>query len=754
MTTVPTAIAGGARGWNGGHTWTFRREFRADAGQSDLFVVSPPDGVGEFVLKEYRGIDEDTRRAARAEVTTLQKIHGDGINPCVAIMFDSNVDQPGRPWLVLEHIPGPTLVDALSSTKDPAWLVRLCRHLVGVMASIHRRDAAHRDFHPKNVILRTAGDPTTATLVDFGLSRTSTAATQTAKAAKTWFFPGFTSPEQLAGEGRPTIEDDQRGDVWSLGAVLHFALTRRYAYQSALEARGWARDLPGADGVWAHTMVALAKTPRVVGDAVSAYAPWVAPPLDEVIQRALALDPWSRYASAVEFELALREALGESPGARRIEQLEAALRAQHERIAKLSEAVVRIERDAATRWSAHDEATEKQQRAVATAAQNADASSAKLLGHVDALKKDAATIRSSGERAATAAEVALAEMRTTTPAIMAQLAELVQKHQSLNDQVIAAQSAIVPKANPVPAAPAIASPSTPAPSIAVSRSTRPEAERSQSSETPKRVDVATESATDTSRPLGPLPWSNTSPGWQWAVLASIFIPLGYYGLRRALEPSDMSWWGQLAPFVSFGTACSAIAVSLFMFSVLLEDETRRTLVNRGWPTALARLWFVWAAVGLVVLAFAVHLRYAPCHSDNLDECRVSCERNVSENCMKAAEHLRGWPSETFRLYERACSLGNDLGCENVFSALEGGNGVTKDLARALRGFTAYCSKGRGYSCWREAEIRRQTGESNVTRIQALLQRACLRGEDRACDDAWRAPPAPSVPAVRDADSDR
>ena len=124
----------------------------------------------------------------------------------------------GRPALLLEYVPGPTLRAALESGPLP-WeqAARYGMQLARALARLHRHGAVHRDVKPHNVLLHPERG---AVLADLGLVRLEEdpALTRHGAALGT---PAYMSPEQA----RDPSGVDEQADVYSLGATLHHALS-------------------------------------------------------------------------------------------------------------------------------------------------------------------------------------------------------------------------------------------------------------------------------------------------------------------------------------------------------------------------------------------------------------------------------------------------------------------------------------------------------------------------------------------------
>ena len=113
----------------------------------------------------------------------------------------------GRPFLLVEYLPGGTLADRLRSGPVPEGeAVRTVAALADALAGFHDAGYLHGDVKPSNIGFTAGGSPK---LLDFGLASGpgSTAAGGTLR---------YASPEILSD--RPAGEGD---DVWSLCVVLH-----------------------------------------------------------------------------------------------------------------------------------------------------------------------------------------------------------------------------------------------------------------------------------------------------------------------------------------------------------------------------------------------------------------------------------------------------------------------------------------------------------------------------------------------------
>ncbi|OGO25271.1 MAG: protein kinase [Chloroflexi bacterium RBG_16_51_16] len=125
-----------------------------------------------------------------------------------------------KSYLVLEFVHGKDLEAVINDTPGflPEhqiinWAIQLCDVLSFLHA--HKPDPIiFRDMKPSNVMIDHNGD---VILVDFGIAKTF----QTGQKGTMIGTEGYSPPEQYRGEAT------QLADIYSLGATLHHALTRR-----------------------------------------------------------------------------------------------------------------------------------------------------------------------------------------------------------------------------------------------------------------------------------------------------------------------------------------------------------------------------------------------------------------------------------------------------------------------------------------------------------------------------------------------
>src|SRR6185312_6144266 len=148
------------------------------------------------------------------EADTLAQLKHQAI-PAISDRFD---DQ-NRHYLVMEYVAGRNLEEELAVRGGPlpeGLVIDIARQLCDVLGYLHELQppVIYRDMKPSNVMLTGTGR---AVLVDFGIARLFKAQRKGTMIGTL----GFAPPEQYQGIADP------RSDIYSLGATLHYVLTRR-----------------------------------------------------------------------------------------------------------------------------------------------------------------------------------------------------------------------------------------------------------------------------------------------------------------------------------------------------------------------------------------------------------------------------------------------------------------------------------------------------------------------------------------------
>ena len=178
--------------------------------------------------------------AGAADARALREArHAAALNhPNVVSVFDV-VQHEGSSWLVMEHVDGPTLAQAVRDRGPlrPRGAADLGAQLAAALAAAHAAGVVHRDIKPANVLI---GDRR-AKLADFGTARAGTDEQHTGTGLVTG-TPTYMAPE--VADGHPPTE---ASDLWALGATLYLAVEGRDAYSSRGNALATLRHIATTD---------------------------------------------------------------------------------------------------------------------------------------------------------------------------------------------------------------------------------------------------------------------------------------------------------------------------------------------------------------------------------------------------------------------------------------------------------------------------------------------------------------------------
>jgi hypothetical protein len=223
----------------------------------------------------------------------------------VHLLASGTLEGTGLPYAVMDFIVGHDLSCELDGGA-PLPLERALGLGVQVARAVHACHVAgilHRDLKPANILVREPDGR--AFVADFGVARVSEM-TQLTVSGQTIGTPLYMSPEQSMGK---IHAQDERTDVYSLGAVLYHALTGEppFVAATAVELYRMIESVPATD-------------PRT-------ERPEIPPAVGQIVLKCLAKDPADRYSTALDLALDLERALaGATVSARAVSMLVLRLR--------------------------------------------------------------------------------------------------------------------------------------------------------------------------------------------------------------------------------------------------------------------------------------------------------------------------------------------------------------------------------------------------------------------------------------------
>jgi len=242
---------------------------------------------GRKVAVKIPNNDPDAIMRLELEGETLRQLGG--IH--APALYDVPVLADGRPCLVMEFVPLPTLADRLGELENGMPIDEIGRRglsLLTALEAVHKLDLVHRDMKPENVF--SADAPPVTRIFDFGLVKPPAGVPQQDTTVGTFMgTPEYMAPEQLDS----SAPVDQRADIYAIGAIFYEMLCGRPPF--------W--------GNAAEVQQALANRRAQRPSRYVAGAPRA---LEDVIIRCLAKDPIRRFPSTAELTSAFLAAMADT----------------------------------------------------------------------------------------------------------------------------------------------------------------------------------------------------------------------------------------------------------------------------------------------------------------------------------------------------------------------------------------------------------------------------------------------------------
>jgi len=213
-------------------------------------------------------------------------------HPHIVPLYDSG-DAGGILYYVMPFVEGESLRDRLTRDGKVPFeeAVALNREIASALGYAHAQGIVHRDIKPENIML-SGGH---AVVADFGIARALRVAAGGQQMTGLGFAigtPAYMSPEQATAS-----EVDGRSDQYSLACVFYEMVSGQAPFSAPTVQAVLTQSLTG---------------PRPRLSRVARTTP---PEADAPIQRALASDPASRFATVQEFATTLERAAGGGAGA-------------------------------------------------------------------------------------------------------------------------------------------------------------------------------------------------------------------------------------------------------------------------------------------------------------------------------------------------------------------------------------------------------------------------------------------------------
>ena len=275
-------------------------ELIARGGMGEVYRAEDADLARVVAVKllSHRFADNDAIRGrfTREALAVARLSHA----PNTVTIFDVG-EHGGRPYIVMEYLPGGSLADRLE--REGAQPVGRSLDWLGQAAAAldaaHANGIVHRDVKPGNLLL---DSDERIKVADFGVASATDLGSFT-EAGTVVGTAGYLAPEQARGE-RAT----PASDLYALGVVAFELLTGK---------RPFERESSTAEAI-AHVSAPI--------PPASDSNPSLPRELDDVLARGLAKEPEHRFGSAVALVEALRDALNRAAGTTQVAALPVAAR--------------------------------------------------------------------------------------------------------------------------------------------------------------------------------------------------------------------------------------------------------------------------------------------------------------------------------------------------------------------------------------------------------------------------------------------
>jgi serine/threonine protein kinase/tetratricopeptide (TPR) repeat protein len=245
-------------------------------------------------------------------------------HPNIARVFDAGATPEGRPYFVMEYVPGLPITEycdkhRLTIAERLELFIQVCE---GVQHA-HQKAIIHRDLKPSNVLVVEQDNKAVPKIIDFGLAK-ATAQRLTDKTMFTELGMMLGTPEYMSPEQADQTEQniDTRTDVYSLGIILYQLLVGMLPFEGQAARTGTLEAI--------LRMIREQEPPkpstkiRSLGDASNAlaekrqeeprlFARHLRGELDWITMRALEKDRARRYSSPAELSADIQRHRNDEP---------------------------------------------------------------------------------------------------------------------------------------------------------------------------------------------------------------------------------------------------------------------------------------------------------------------------------------------------------------------------------------------------------------------------------------------------------
>jgi serine/threonine protein kinase/formylglycine-generating enzyme required for sulfatase activity len=197
-------------------------EVLGEGGMGTVYKAEQTNPVRRLVALKLIKMGMDTREViARFEAERQALAMMD--HPCIARVLDAGATARGRPYFVMEYVPGvPINEHADRHNLNTVQRLRLFLDVCEAVHHAHQRAVIHRDLKPSNILVMFQNDRAVPKVIDFGIAKATnhhlTERTVFTEQGRIIGTPEYMSPEQAEMTEQGV---DTRTDVYSLGVILY-----------------------------------------------------------------------------------------------------------------------------------------------------------------------------------------------------------------------------------------------------------------------------------------------------------------------------------------------------------------------------------------------------------------------------------------------------------------------------------------------------------------------------------------------------
>ncbi|MFQ5505723.1 MAG: protein kinase, partial [Planctomycetota bacterium] len=294
-----------------------------EGGMGTVFLAEQTEPVRRRVALKLIKLGMDTREVIarfEAERQALAIMN----HPNIARVLDAGSSVDGRPYFVMENVPGISLTSYCEKhrLRLGARLDLFLQVCAGVQHA-HQKGIIHRDIKPSNILVQIRDGKPVPKIIDFGVAKATdhrlTERTLYTEEGRIIGTPEYMSPEQAEMTG---LNVDTRTDIFSLGVILYELLVSALPFDpTELRQAGYfeiQRKIREDDPPKPSTRVSslgaelTGAADRRQTDNASLVKE-LRGDLDWICMKAIEKDPTRRYQSASEFAADIERHLRHEP---------------------------------------------------------------------------------------------------------------------------------------------------------------------------------------------------------------------------------------------------------------------------------------------------------------------------------------------------------------------------------------------------------------------------------------------------------